>query len=266
MPPKSKIASTAHELPVDYVPKSRLLSDRVILISGANGGLGRATALACAGLGATVVLLGRNMSKLEALYDQIEQAGGPQPAIYPMNLAGASWGDYGTLADKLDEAFGRLDAIVHAAAHFKAFTSLEQLPPKEWLESLQVNLTAPYALTAQCLPLLEKSADASVVFISDPSAQTPRAYFGAYGVAKYALEALLKTWSQELEFKPNLRFNSYDPGPMRTSLRRRGYPQEDMAQLNTPEIVVPALLWLLGPDSHGITGRSFSRNPHASDG
>lgn len=247
-------------LPARYVPKAHLLADRVILVSGANGGLGRATALACAGLGATVVLLGRNIHKLEAIYDQIEQAGGAQPAIYPMNLAGASWGDYGTLANKLNETFGRLDGIVHAAAHFKAFTPLSQLPPKEWIESLQVNLTAPYALTAQCLPLLEQSRDASVVFISDPSAQSPRAYFGAYGVAKYAQEGLLRSWSQELEFEPQLRLNSYDPGPMRTPLRRRGYPQEDATQLNAPESIVPALLWLLGPDSRGITGRSFSRN------
>ncbi len=253
------------ELPAHYIPKSRLLADRVILISGANGGLGRASALACAGLGATVVLLGRNIPKLEAIYDQIEQSGGAQPAIYPMNLAGASWGDYGTLAGKLDAAFGRLDGMVHAAAHFKAFTPLSQLPPKEWIESLQVNLTAPYALTAQCLPLLEKSADASVVFIADPSAQSPRAYFGAYGVAKYAQEGLLRTWSQELEFKPNLRLNSYDPGPMRTPLRRRGYPQEDLTALNTPETAVPPLLWLLGPDSRGVSGRSFSKHDHRSD-
>lgn len=255
-------AAPAVEMPAHYVPKARLLAGRVILISGATGGLGRATALACGGLGATVILLGRNVPRLEALYDEIEKSGGAQPAIYPMNLAGASWGDYGTLAAKLDEAFGRLDGVVHAAAHFKAFMPLSQLPPKEWIESLQVNLTAPYALTAQCLPLLEKSADASVVFIADPSAQAPRAYFGAYGVAKYAQEGLLRTWAQELEIRPQLRLNSYDPGPMRTPLRRRGYPQEDISRLRGPEAAVPPLLWLLGPDSGGVSGRSFARTAH----
>lgn len=257
MPPDQDLAQQT--LPSRYVPKARLLAERVILVTGANGGLGCATALACAGLGATVILLGRNVSRLEALYDRIEQSGGAQPAIYPMDLAGASWNDYDTLAGKLEETFGRLDGIVHAAAHFKAFMPLSQLPPEEWIESLQVNLTAPYALTAQCLPLLEKSDDASVVFISTATARTPRAYFGAYGITKYAQEGLLQSWAQELEFKKDrLRLNSYDPGPMRTRLRRRGYPQEDPADLQAPEAAVPALLWLLGPDSRGVSGRSFS--------
>lgn len=259
--------SARTDLPPNYVPRARMLADKVILVSGASGGLGRATALACAGLGATLVLLGRDVKALEAIYDRIEQAGGAQPAIYPMDLSGASWSDHATLATKLGEAFGRLDGVVHAAAHFKAFVPLSQLPPKEWIESLQVNLTAPFAITAHCLPLLEKSDAASVVFIADPSVRNPRAYFGAYGIAKYAQEGLLQTWSQELSAThPQVRLNSYDPGPMRTLLRRRGYPYEDAASLNAPEHAVPPLLWLLGPDSIGVSGRSFARiAPSARD-
>lgn len=254
----------AAELPGDYVPRSKLLEDRVILITGANGGLGRSTALACAGLGATLVLLGRNVKALEALYDQIEAMGGSQPAIFPMDLSGATWEDFGTLAIKLNDTFGRVDSIVHAAGHFRTFMPLSQLPPQEWIESLQVNLTAPFAITAQCLPLLERSEDASVVFISDPSARTPRAYLGAYGVAKYAQNGLVQIWSQELsDIKPNLRINSYDPGPMRTRLRRRGYPYEESGTIAAPDQAVPAILWLLGPDSSGITGRTFANKPAA---
>lgn len=252
--------NVATKLPEDYVPRAKLLAQRVIVITGANGGLGRSTALACAGLGATLVLLGRNVKALEALYDQIEAMGGSQPAIFPIDLSGATWDDYGTLAIKLNDVFGKIDGIVHAAGHFRTFTPLSQLPPKEWMESLQVNLTAPFAITAQCLPLLERSADASVVFISDPSARTPRAYLGAYGVAKYAQNGLVQIWSQELmDIKPNLRINSYDPGPMRTPLRRRGYPYEEPGTIVAPDQAVPPILWMLGPDSRGITGQIFAR-------
>lgn len=252
------------ELPIDYVPRAKLLANRIILITGANGGLGRSTALACAGLGATLVLLGRNVKGLEAVYDQIEAMGGNQPAIFPMDLSGATWEDYGTLAIKLNDAFGRIDGIVHAAGHFRAFMPLSQLPPKEWIESLQVNLTAPFAITAQCMPLLDRSEDASVVFVSDPSARAPQAYAGAYGVAKYAQNGLMQIWSEELMgIKPHLRFNSYNPGPMRTRLRRRGYPYEEPGTLAAPDQAVPPILWMIGPDSRGITGQAFSRKPGA---
>lgn len=255
MSPDKKLPSP----PGAYQPPDDLLKNRTILVTGAAGGLGHATALICAKLGATIILLGRAIPPLEALYDEII-AVGPEPAIYPMDLAGAKWSDYGSLAVTLAENFGTLDGIVHAAAHFKAFAPLSQLPPAEWMESLQVNLTASYALTNQCLPLLEKSADASVVFIADSATESPRAYSGAYGLAKYAQGGLARTWAEELQFKPQLRFNCYDPGPMRSALRRRGYPNEDKNTLPEPQTAVAPLLWLLGPDSHGYSGQTL-HNP-----
>lgn len=244
-------------LPENYSPAPALLKDRVIVITGAGDGLGKAAALACARHGATVVLLGRTVKKLEAVYDAIEKSGGPVPAIYPLHLGGANWNEYGELAATLEREFGRLDGLLHCAAHFKAFSRLQDVEPREWIESLQVNLTAAYALTSQCLPLLLKSPDASVVFGADGAGREARAFHGAYGVAKAGLESLSKTWALELEGAANLRFNTFDPGALRTGLRLKGYPGEVIDALPLPDTVVPKLLWLLGPDSRGTSGQAL---------
>lgn len=241
----------------DYTPAPGLLRERVILITGAGGGLGGALAQACASLGATVVLVGRTARKLEAVYDRIEAAGGPQPAILPMNLMTAPWTDYEALAATLEQNFGRVDGIVHAAAHFKGFTPLESLEPREWLDALQVNLTAPYTLTRLCLPLLRKSADASVVQIVDDGARSVRAYQGIYGITKRAAEALALGFAAELRQEPHLRFNSVHPGPMRTGLRTKGYAGESASATPPPETRLARLLWLLGPESRGVSGEAF---------
>jgi NAD(P)-dependent dehydrogenase (short-subunit alcohol dehydrogenase family) len=244
-------------VPAGYTPADQLLRERVILITGASGGLGSAAALACARRGATVVLLGRNVKKLEKIYDQIEAVGGAKPAIYPMNLAGATWNEMSELPATIEREFGRLDGLVHAAAHFTVFSPLSDIAPRDWMESLQVNLTAAYTLTRLSLPLLEKSADASVVFLTDPSGCDNKAYRGAFGVAKYALEGMVKSWASELEQRPQLRLNAYDPGPLRTFLRLKGYPGEDAQKVPLPETAVPGVLYLLGPDSRGLSGRRF---------
>lgn len=241
----------------DYSPAPGLLRDRVILVTGASGGLGGALAVACAQLGATVVLTGRTVRKLEAVYDRVEAAGGPQPAILPMNLMTATWGEFEAFATTLEQTFGRLDGLVHAAAHFKGFRTLEELEPREWLDSLQVNLTAPYTLTRLCLPLLRRSPDASVVQIADVGGREVRAFQGIYGIAKRGAEALAAAFALELRQEQGLRFNSYDPGPMRTELRAQGYAGESAKTVPTAESRLGRLLWLLGPDSCGVTGQQF---------
>jgi len=242
-------------VPAGYQPAPGLLAQRVVLVTGAGGGLGRATALACAGAGATVVLLGRAVPGLERVYDEIKEAGGGEPALYPLNLAGATWNDYEQLGETLAREFGRLDALAHCAAHFKSFAPLATVEPPDWLESLQVNLTGPFALTRHCLPLLEHSGAASVVFVSDAAGRGGKAYAGPYGVAKFAIEGLMQTWAPELE-ATHVRVNSLDPGPMDTALRRKGYA--DGARAPSPVAAARALLWLLGPDSRPATATAFS--------
>jgi NAD(P)-dependent dehydrogenase (short-subunit alcohol dehydrogenase family) len=244
-------------IPENYIPSSNLLAGRRILITGAGDGLGRAAALACAAHGATVVLLGRTVKKLEAVYDAIEAAGGPVPAIYPLNLGGASWKDYADLASTIETEIGGIDGVLHCAAQFKHFAPLADTDPKEWIETLQVNLTAPFALTRHLLPLLEQAPDASVVFVSDRHGRDVHAYDGIYGISKAAVERLMQTWAAELPQTGGVRMNSFDPGPLRTGHRLKGYPGEVVEQVPSPESATPALLWLLGPDSRGISGSAF---------
>lgn len=247
----SDFPNTLDALPAD------LLKSRRILITGAGDGLGAATAKACAARGATVILLGRTVKKLETVYDAIEAAGGPTPAIYPLHMAGASWKDYADLADVVAREFGGLDGILHCAAQFKGFMPLDTIEVKDWVETLQVNLTAPFALTRTLLPLLEQSADASVVFVSDRHGREAHAYDHIYGISKAAADQMMRIWSAELIAHPNLRMNSIDPGPMRTGLRLKGYPGARIEDAPPPESVTPKLLWLLGPGSSGVNGRVF---------
>ncbi len=226
-------------------PAADVLRDRVILVTGAGSGLGRATAIACARLGATVILLGRTVVKLEAVYDEIDASGGHEAAIYPMNLLSATWADLFELAETIEREFGRLDGLVHCAAHFISFAPFTEEKPKDWMDGLQVNLTAAYSLTRLCLPLLQRAPEAGVVFVTDAVGREPKPLRGAYGVAKYALEGMVKAWSQELVAWPNVHLHTYDPGPMCTELRGRGYLSEEVQKMPPPEVAVPGLLDLL---------------------
>lgn len=234
------------------------LKGRVILITGAGDGLGRATALEAARCGATVILLGRTIRKLETTYDLIEKAGGVQPGIVPLNLNGASWNDYDTVAETLEAEFGRLDGLVHCATHFTGFMRLADVPPKDWLDGLQTNLTAAYVLTRSCLPLLQKSADASVVFVTDSAGRKPKAYQGVYGISKAAIEAMASTFALDhASTDPQLRFNTFYPGPMRTAVRVKGYSGESGDAAPPPDLAATRLCWLLSDAGQSLRGQAL---------
>lgn len=250
-------------IPAPYLPAPELLKDRVILVTGAGTGLGRAAALAFARHGATVVLLGRTLKKLETVYDEIERAGLPPALLMPVDLSKAGLSDFEQIARAIDEQFGRLDGLLHNAATLGNLTPLALYDMQTWAQVMQVNLHAPYLLTRACLGVLEKSGNASVLFTSSDVARTGRAYWGAYAHAGAALENLVQVWSDELAGTSSIRMNTFDPGAVRTALRNRAYPAEDPANLPAPEALMPAYLYLMGPDSREVSGRALSSRPSA---
>jgi NAD(P)-dependent dehydrogenase (short-subunit alcohol dehydrogenase family) len=242
-------------IPKPFTPAEDLLAGRVILITGAGSGLGRALAIEGARAGASVILSGRNGAKLERVYDEIEALGKPQPAIAKLDLAGATAVEYDNLAKTIDGEFGKLDGLVHAAALLGDRTPLEQYDVPTWCKVLHVNLTAPFILSQILLPNLRKSADASVIFVSSGVVKNPRAYWGAYAVAKSGLESVRSMLSQELEGEENIRVNSVNPGRMRTAMRAAAYPAEDPNTVPTPASVSGTFLYLLSALSRGIDGQ-----------
>ena len=210
-------------IPDNFSPSEDQLKDRIILVSGATGGFGKPVSLALAEKGATVILLAKNLRLVETLYDQIEQAGYPTPAIYPMNLEGASEHEYEELRENIDKEFGRLDGLIHCAAILGAPTVFEQSDVETWYRVHQVNLHAPYLLSRACLPLLRKSAQASLLFMTDDKSG---AYWDAYQVSKKALEAMAGLLAREYEGSP-VRVNCFNPGKTLTGLQRRAFPAAD---------------------------------------
>lgn len=228
-------------------PAAGALSGRNILITGAGRGIGAASARAAARAGATVILLDKQVPDLESVYDAIEADGGPQPAIYPMNLLGAQAGDYDALGERLTEAFGALHGVVHNAAELGRPAQLDHYQSDAWFKAIHVNLNAPFLITQQCLPLLRAGSDGAVLFVSDEAGRRGKAYQGAYGVSKFGLEGLMQTLAAEIADTTDLRAYSFDPGPTRTPLRREAYPAENEDLLNGPDEVAGPLISLLDP-------------------
>jgi len=245
-------------IPADFAPTPTLLAGRIILVTGASSGLGRALAIECARAGATVILSGRNNAKLERVYDEIEALKAPQPAIAVLDLASATAADYDALERTINAEFGKLDGLVHSAGLLGDRTPLEQYDVPTWCKVMHVNLTAPFILTQVLLPNLRRSADASVIFVSSGVVHNSRPYWGAYAVAKTGLESVRSMWSQELEGEPNIRLNSINPGRMRTAMRAAAYPGEDPNTLPAPAAVTGPFLYLLSAEGRDIRGGYFN--------
>ena len=233
------------------------LAGRVIAITGASAGIGRAVALAAARHQAQVILIGRSAERLEAVHAQIAAAGAAEPSIAVLDLERAVARDYDELADALVQRYGRLDGLLHNAGILGTLTPIEHYDVPTWCRVLHVNVTAAFALTQVLIPALKKSADASVVFTSSALGRQGRAYWGAYAVSKFAVEGLAQVLAQELENVSHVRVNVINPGRTRTAMRRQAYPAENLESLPTPESLTGPYLALLGPASRGVTGRSF---------
>jgi NAD(P)-dependent dehydrogenase (short-subunit alcohol dehydrogenase family) len=243
---------------ISYQASPELLQDRIILITGAGDGIGKAAALACADAGAKVILAGRTVAKLEQVYDKIVAANGAEPVIYPVDLEGATAEDYDELAVNLDQQFGRLDGLLLNAGILGQRTPLSNYRQDVWDRVIKVNVTAQFQMAQALMPVLEKSADASVIFTSSGVGRVGRAFWGAYAVSKFAVEGMVQTWAAELEGIGSVRINSINPGATGTNMRAQAFPAENPTELKTADEIMPAYLYLLGPDSVGVNGQSIN--------
>lgn len=238
------------------MPAPDALQGRVVLIVGAHGALGRASALACAAAGARVVLLGRKVPKLNRVHDAIAREGG-EPLLYPLDMEGATPVDYAEMAERIGEALGRLDGILHCAADFPGLTPLEHVDPGVFARALHVDLTARWWLTQACLPLLRASPDAAVVFAIDPPEHTVRPYWGAYGIAQAGNAALVAMLAGELA-ATSVRVCGFAPGPMRSPLRAKAFVEDSDAAAVDPAVQAPACVMLLSAAGAAHRGQVFT--------
>ncbi len=242
----------------DYEPEPDLLKGRVILVTGAAEGIGRAVARGLAKHSATVIILDRQRRKLEVLFDEICQQNWPEPVIAVHDLAAATEDTCQQIALGVAHDFGRLDGLLHNAAVINALTPLQSYPYSEWKSVIKVNLEIPFLLTRALIPLLNESESASVVFTTADVGREGKAYWGAYAVAYSGVERLAQVWTAETRVNTSIRFNSFDPGPVRTKMRARLYPGELPDSRPDAERVVPAYLYLMGRDSAGLRGAALS--------
>lgn len=244
----------------DYQAAPDLLNDKVILITGAGDGIGRQAALHYGAHGATVVLLGRTVNKLEAVYDELVAQGSPEPAIIPLDLSGATKKHYRDMAETLKQQFGRLDGVLFNAGHLSVLSPFEMIGEDEWDKVMQINLKSQFLMTQALLPLLKATPHSSIVYTSSGVGKQGRAYWGTYAISKFATEGMMQVLADELS-NTSVRVNCINPGATRTDMRARAYPGEDPASLRTPQQIMPLYLYLMGKDSQEINGQSLDAQP-----
>ncbi len=245
------MTTTRQQDPWNYHPAPNVLHARILLITGATSGIGRALALATSRLGATIILADKTINGLENVYDEIIAQGSAEPAIYPIDLSGATRDDYQAMADALMTEFGKVDGLVNNAGWIGSYVPFQHYDMKLYQEVMMVNLHAPFMLTQAMLPLLEKSDDPTVVFSTHAH---DVAYAGAFGIAKAGLEAMMKILADEYDTETPIRFNAVDTGVVDTQMRRLNFPGEDWSKNPKPESVITPYLYFLSPDSQGVSG------------
>ncbi len=233
------------------------LQGRVIAITGATGGIGRAVALAAAREGAQLIVVGRNLPRLQGLHAELEQLVPGAALMVQLDLEKALANDYDRIAEAVLNRYGRLDGLVHCAGLLGTLTPIDQYDVPTWCRVMHVNVTAAFALTQVLLPALRKSADASVIFTSSSVGRKGRAYWGAYAVSKFAVEGMAQVMAAELSGNSTVRVNTLNPGRARTVMRRQAYPSENLESLPLPETLTEPYLRLLGPRGAEITGQAL---------
>ena len=246
------------QLPQNFSVTADTLKDKIILVTGAGDGIGKVAAKHFAAAGATVVLVGRTLAKLEKVYDEIEAAGHAQPAIYPLNLESATEKEYDDLCNALNDAFGLLDGVLFNAADLGELNHINIYAVNAWLRCMQINVNSPFMMTQALLPLLEKSNNASLLYTSSSVAFKGRSFWGGYAASKAAQENFMQTLAEELDGTSQIRANSINPGATRTKMRGSAYPAEDPMTVKPAEDLMPCYVYLMSDASAGVSGRSFS--------
>ena len=252
-----KTTNAATTLPQNYQPDANLLQGKIIVVTGAGDGIGKAAALAYAKHGATVVLCGRTTEKLEAVYDTIETNGWPQAAIAPIDFLSADENTYKELATMLAEHFPHIDGLLNNASMLGKRTPIETAATSQWQDVIHTNVNAPFMLTKALLPLIKKAPTASIIFTSSGVGRKGRAYWGAYAVSKFATEGLMEVLADELGNISEIRSNCINPGPTNTAMRRTAYPAEEPSHNPNPEDIMPLYLWLMSDESKAVNGCSL---------
>ncbi|MCL1046123.1 YciK family oxidoreductase [Shewanella electrodiphila] len=242
---------------LEYQAKKDSLNNKTILVTGAGAGIGRVAAITFAKHGATVILLGKTVNKLEAVYDEIEQAGYPKPAIVPLDLKGATEQNYKDMADTIAEQFGHLDGVLHNASLLGALGPFEHIDLESLEDVMKINVTAQVILTKALLPIMRAAPSASLVFTSSSVGRQGRAYWGPYSFSKFATEGMMQVLAHECE-GTSVRVNSINPGATRTEMRAKAYPGEDPATLKTAKDIMPTYLYLMSDDAADINGQQLN--------
>lgn len=239
------------------------LEGKNILVTGAGDGIGRAVALTYAKLGATVLLLGKTTSKLEAVYDEIESSGGAQPALIPMNLESASYTDMQKLELLIEEEMGVLHGILHNAAILGSLTPLANYDNDMFEQVMRINCQSNFMLTQILMPLLKKAKNASVIFTTSSVGHKPRALWGAYALSKMAVEGMCQIFTHESQEGENshIRFNCINPGATRTQMRASAYPSENPNTLKTPDDIMAGYVCLMADASVDVRGQVIDLQP-----
>lgn len=245
---------------MNYSVSVDALKNKVILITGAGDGIGKQAALTYAAHGATVILLGRTVKKLEQTYDEIAAAGYPQAAIVPLDMLGATKQHYLDMVETIESQFGQLDGVLHSAGLLGVLSPFEQIGEDTFDEVMQVNVKAQFLLTQAVLPLLKKAESGRIVFTSSTVGHSGRAFWGTYAISKFATEGMMQVLADELT-DSTIRVNAINPGGTRTGMRAKAYPAEDVSKLKTPQEIMPLYLYLMAPESQSVHGQCIDAQP-----
>ncbi|RJX72008.1 YciK family oxidoreductase [Vibrio sinensis] len=245
---------------MNYSVSNNTLQGKVILVTGAGAGIGKQAALSYAQHGATVILLGRTVKKLEATYDEIEAAGYPEAAIIPLDMKGASKQNYIDMVETIEAQFGRLDGVLHNAGLLGVISPFEQIGEDSYDDVMQVNVKAQFLLSQAALPLLKKSPDARLVFTSSTVGHEGRAFWGTYSISKFATEGMMQVLADELS-DTTVRVNAINPGGTRTAMRASAFPAEDVDLLKTPLDIIPLYVYLMAEEGKQVHGQCIDAQP-----